>query len=65
LLLERDRLGLAGVFSAAASLMESDFDVEPALTLRPGFVSGFGSASLETDAADAVAGPTFVFALTL
>ena len=42
LLLERDRLGLAGV-SAAALLTTSDFDVERVLRLRV----DFGSASAE------------------
>ena len=61
LLLERDRFGLAGVFSAAAFLTTSDFDVEPVLRLRPCLASA--------EAVGAVAEPTlalaFAFALTL
>ena len=63
LLLERDRFGLAGVFSAAAFLTTSDFDVEPVLRLRPCL------ASVEAEALGAVAGPTpalaFAFAFAL
>ena len=44
LLLERDRFGLAGVFSAAAFLTTSDFDVEPVLRLRPGLASDLEAA---------------------
>ena len=61
LLLERDRFGLAGVFSAAAFLTTSDFDVEPVLRVRPCL------ASVEAEAVGAVAEPTLplAFALTL
>jgi len=48
-----------GVDAAAAFLPTPDFDVEPLLCLRPGFVSDFGLTSVE---AGAVAGPTFAFA---
>jgi hypothetical protein len=62
-LLERDRLGLAGAFSATASLTTSDFDAERVLRRRAGFVSDFESASIEAGAVAAVEGPAF--ALTL
>ena len=50
LLLERDRFGLAGVFSAAAFLTTSDFDVEPVLRLRPCLASDLEAASVEAKA---------------
>jgi hypothetical protein len=62
LLLERDRFGLAGVFSAAAFLTTSDFDVEPVLRLRPGLASDLEAVSVEAEAVGAVAGPTFALA---
>jgi hypothetical protein len=65
LLLERDRFGLAGVFSAAAFLTTSDFDVEPVLRLRPGLASDLEAASVEAEAVGAVAGPTFAFTFAL
>jgi hypothetical protein len=49
-LLERDRLDLAGVFSAAASLTTSDFEAERVLRLDAGFASDCGSTSAETGA---------------
>jgi hypothetical protein len=58
LLLERDRLGLMGV-STAALLTTSDFDAERVLRLR----AGFDSASAEAASVGAVAGPTFALAL--
>jgi hypothetical protein len=65
LLLERDRFGLAGVFSAAAFLTTSDFDVEPVLRLRPGLASDLEAASVEAETVGAVAGPTLALALAL
>jgi hypothetical protein len=63
LLLERDRLGLAGVFSAAASFTTSDFDAERVLRLSVGFPLVFGSTSAETGAAGVAAGATCAFGL--
>jgi hypothetical protein len=57
LLLERDRLELAGVFSAAASLTTS----EPVLR----FPLGFGSDFVPVSAKAGAVGATFAFALTL
>jgi hypothetical protein len=54
-LLERDRLDLVGVFSAAASLARSDFEAERLLRLRIGFASDFESAPAETGTADVAA----------
>jgi hypothetical protein len=56
--LERDRLGLVGVFLAAASLATSDFDAERVLRLRIGFASDFEAASAETGTAGAAAETT-------
>jgi hypothetical protein len=58
-LLERDRLGLAGLSSATASLMTSDFDAEPVFRFRVGFALVCGSASVETDTARVTAETTF------
>ena len=43
---ERGRLGLAGFFSAAASLTTSDLNAERVLRRRIGFASDFKSASV-------------------
>ena len=52
-LFERDRFGLAGLSSAIASLMTSDFDAEPVLRFRVGFALVCGSAAAELGATGA------------
>src|SRR5215469_2827381 len=52
-LLKRDRVGLAGLFPATASLMTSDFDAEPVFRFRVGFALVWGSAAAEVGATGA------------
>ena len=49
-LFERDRIGFAGLSSATASLMTSDFDAEPALRFRIGFAFVCGRAAADIGA---------------